>query len=354
VNLDTRQTTTAERQEAIDQHNRQQEEKKLQREEKKQMASSFQKLLLSKSVQGAEPFSGVDDQDPSDWLDEIEAILAITNIKDDARTPIAAQCLSGDAAKWYKPAKETINGRWSTFKSELIKTFTSTTQKLNISTKLQNRRQGLNESVQSYYFDVLALCVKLDHEMKEEQKLLHLQRGLKPSLAQMTIPFNPQTCLQLLEQAKRSEVAAAMIQVPVTSATTTRTTTEEVSEEVAAMQPPLNYWRQHPLAHSQQPTTTYYPVRPPSQPSYQQYDSQYYFQEPQYSDSTGYSNRGRNRQQQQERWSRSHPPTRSFGLAYRQPRPDYYSSSTGCYSCGKPGHFARECRSGREVHYPKV
>ncbi|CAF1091693.1 unnamed protein product [Didymodactylos carnosus] len=55
----------------------------------------------TRSVQGAEPFSGADDQDPTDWLDKIETILAIANVKDDARTPITAQCLSGDAAKWY-------------------------------------------------------------------------------------------------------------------------------------------------------------------------------------------------------------------------------------------------------------
>ncbi|CAF1648105.1 unnamed protein product, partial [Didymodactylos carnosus] len=173
----------AQRQPLIDQYDHKQEEKKRQREERKEMTLSLQNLLLSKSVQGAEPFSGADDQDPSDWLDEIETILAIANVKDDARTPIAAQCLSGDAAKWYKQAKATIDGSWTTFKEELITTFTATTQKLNISTKLQNRRQGLNEPVQSYYFDVLGLCTKLDHRMGEEQKLLHLQRGLKLSLA---------------------------------------------------------------------------------------------------------------------------------------------------------------------------
>jgi hypothetical protein len=352
VNLDTRQTTAVERQPIIEQHDQQQEEKKRERDERKQMALSFQNLLLSKSVQGAEPFSGADDQDPSDWLDEMETILAIANIKDDARTPIAAQCLSGDAAKWYKQAKRTINGSWSILQNELIKTFTSTAQQLNISIKLQNRRQGLNESVQSYYLDVLALCAKLDPEMSEKQQRLHLQRGLKPSLAQMTIPFNPQTCLELLEQAKRSETAAAMIEASA-SPSTTRAATEEISDEVAAIQSSFQYRRQHPSSYSQQRGTSYFSSDPSSQSSHQQYASQYYHRIPEHSDSSSYT-RGHTRQQQHERWPRNQTSTQTSGPSYQQQHSGYDSSSIGCYSCGKFGHFARECRSGRQNYYPKA
>ncbi|CAF1094626.1 unnamed protein product [Didymodactylos carnosus] len=134
---------------------------------------------------------------------------------------------------------------------------------------------------------------------------------------------NPKTSLELLEQAKRSEAAAA-IQTPVTSIATTRTVTEEVSEEMAAIHPHLTHRRQSYLHGSQQPN---------------------YF---------SYNTRGRIRQQQQERWPRSQPSTRWFGPSYRQKHPDYYSSSTECYSCGKPGHFARECRSSRANYYPKA
>ncbi|CAF3875344.1 unnamed protein product [Rotaria sp. Silwood1] len=169
--------------------------------------------------------------------------------------------------------------------------------------------------------------------MSEKQQLLHLQRGLKPSLAQMTIPFDPQTCLELLEQAKGLEAAAAMIEASIPP-NTTRPATEDMPDEVAAIQPAFQYRPQHP-------------------PTHQQYSTQYGQQLPDHQGFSGYD-RGPYHQQQHERSSRNQTSTQWFSPLPQQSYPDYYSSAIRCYSCDNIDHFARECRSGRRNYYPKV
>ncbi|CAF1443083.1 unnamed protein product, partial [Didymodactylos carnosus] len=99
--------------------------------------------------------------------------------------------------------------------------FTSSTQRLNISSKLINRRQGVNESVQSYYYDILQLCKRFNHMMTESEQIIHLLRGLKPSIQHHVIINDLKQCTDLLEQAKRMEAATTLTQPTVTPTTET-------------------------------------------------------------------------------------------------------------------------------------
>ncbi|CAF4445046.1 unnamed protein product [Didymodactylos carnosus] len=69
--------------------------------------------------------------------------------------------------------------------------------------------------------------------MQDEEKMVYLLRGLKPSIQQHVISNNPKQCADLLEQAQRVEAAAAITQLQPTVATTTRT--DSIEETTAAL-----------------------------------------------------------------------------------------------------------------------
>ena len=76
--------------------------------------------------------------------------------------------------------------------------------------QLSSRKQGLNEPVQQYYYDVLNLCMRVNLEMSDEEKLFHLCQGLKSTLLEKVLPFEPRTCKELLQKCKSIEEAEVM------------------------------------------------------------------------------------------------------------------------------------------------
>ena len=122
------------------------------------------------------------------------------------RLSIAPTYLADHAKQWYRVRG--LYESWTDFKTALVNDFTSSAHQLKTSAQLYNRRQALNESVQSYYFDVMRLCTRLNSEMPPNERLLHLVRGLKPLLTQTIIILNPRDCSELLEQGKRAEADA--------------------------------------------------------------------------------------------------------------------------------------------------
>jgi len=210
------------------------ETKRLERQQKQQqdnMTTNLTTQLLLKSVQPVEIFTGADEQDPVTWLQTIDELFDATKVDKNDRRRLLPMYFGEDVKKWYRSEEQ--NSEYDEFKKQFINTFTSSTHKLKISTKLMNRRQGNNESVQSYYYDILALCTRLNPEMQEEEKILYLLRGLKPSMQQHVIMSNPQRCKDLFEHAKRAEAAASIIQP--SSTITPAASPEDIDETTAAL-----------------------------------------------------------------------------------------------------------------------
>ncbi|CAF2132919.1 unnamed protein product [Rotaria magnacalcarata] len=182
------------------------------------MASNLSAQLLLKGVQSVEIFTGVDEQDPLTWLQNIEELFEATKVDKNDRRRLLPMYFGDDVKKWYR--SEDHSSDYDDFKNQFVNAFTSSVHKLKISTKLMNRRQGNDESVQSYYYDILALCARFNPEMREDEKILYLLRGLKPSIQQHVIISDPKKCKDLFEHAKRTEAAAAIIQ-PVSIETST-------------------------------------------------------------------------------------------------------------------------------------
>ncbi len=215
--MNTRGTSDEQAQANLKRYEETREEKRLRRQQKQQednMTSNLPIQLLVKGIQPVEIFTGADEQDPVTWLQAIDELFDATKVDKSDRRRLLPMYFGEDVKKWYRSEEQ--NSEYDEFKRQFINTFTSSTHKLKISTKLMNRRQGNDESVQSYYYDILALCTRFNPDMQEDEKILYLLRGLKPSMQQQIIMSDPKRCKDLFEQAKRAEAAASIIQQPPT------------------------------------------------------------------------------------------------------------------------------------------
>ncbi|KAK4013981.1 hypothetical protein OUZ56_026529 [Daphnia magna] len=67
-------------------------------------------------------------------------------------------------------------------KTQLLEQFRPVNQNRFNETKLIDRKQKIEDSTIDYFYDILDLCRRVDPNMIEATKLVHLWRGLKPSL----------------------------------------------------------------------------------------------------------------------------------------------------------------------------
>ncbi|CAF3313512.1 unnamed protein product [Rotaria socialis] len=192
------------------------------------MTSNISTQLLIKGIQPLEIFTGPDDQDPITWIQAIDELFDATKVDINDRRRLLPMYFGNDVKKWYR--SEEFIRYYDEFKKQFINAFTSSVYKLKISTKLMNRRQSHNESVQSYYCDILSLCARLNPDMQDDEKILYLLRGLKPSIQQQVIMVDPKKCKDVFEHAKRAEAAASLT----TSSSTESTTINEAIDETTA------------------------------------------------------------------------------------------------------------------------
>lgn len=191
------------------------------------MTSSLSTQLFVKGIEPVEKFTGAEEQDPMTWLQTIDELFDAIKVEPVDRRRLLPMYFGDDVKKWYR--SDTHSSEYTEFKKQFIHAFTSSVHRLKLSTKLMNRRQGNEESIQSYYYDILALCVRFNPDMDDNEKILYLVRGLKPSIQQQVIMSDPKKCKDLLDHAKRAEAAALVTH------STTPSPNEHIDETTAAL-----------------------------------------------------------------------------------------------------------------------
>ena len=315
------------------------------------MLTSLSTQIILKGMQPLEPFRGTDEQDVASWLIDLEELFDAAKQKPEERLTIVPTYLTGDAKQWYR-----VRGpyaTWADFKTALVAAFTSSAHQLKTSSQLYNRRQGLTESVQTYYFDVMRLCTRLNPAMPADERLLHLMRGLKPSLAQTIIMFNPRDCSELLDHGKRAEAAAYNAppspSTPIQDDTVTTDLSAAIHKRPDHVPPSPTKSHSHtpPADSGENPNTnrSYTPSyrarfsarsyqRPPFRPPYQD------------SFARGQTFSASNPTPTQFTRNSSFTPTMPAHQSrhdHRRGRPSANATPFSCYNCGGQGHRAREC-----------
>ena len=260
------------------------------------MTSNLATQILLKNLPPIDRFTGNNEQDPNVWLNDIEDLFEGTKLDKSDRRRLLPMCFGEDVKKWYRSA--ILSSDYEEFKIQFLKAFTSPAYKLQISAKLVNRRQNNTESVQSYYYDILSLCSRFNPNMAEDEKLVYLLRGLKPSIQQQVIVNNPEDCQELLEQAKRIEATWHIVQQP-----------DETQAEVSIEETTAALRRATISSNNYQ---TNEPARNSHRPSHH----------------TGRAT------DEQRNWN-----YRSQGRQQNRP------SSVICYNCNGVGHYAYQCPS---------
>lgn len=112
----------------------------------------------------------------------------------------------GTARRWFRCVE--VPDMWGRtdlepgLKECFLEEFQQGTYGRNQEAKLRKRKQGIEEPVVEYYYEVIDLCRMVDHEMPEAMKLDYLFRGKKLSLVEKIWIKNPRTCAQLLAEIK--------------------------------------------------------------------------------------------------------------------------------------------------------
>ncbi|UYV78642.1 K02A2.6-like, partial [Cordylochernes scorpioides] len=115
-----------------------------------------------------EVFGGYSDEDPSEWLEEIELLARQQRWPDDVMLAYARSYIDGPAKKWAKLNSPHIFSAWSVFKKALLRDFRrADTAKFKLIMDLQNRIQQPNESTLRCAEDVLNLCNKHGKDLLE-------------------------------------------------------------------------------------------------------------------------------------------------------------------------------------------
>jgi len=68
---------------------------------------------------------------------------------------------------------------------------------------LEERRQRIDESVESYYYSVLNLCNEVDATMTEARRVRYLIRGLRPQYLENILPLDPQLVTEVLQHMRK-------------------------------------------------------------------------------------------------------------------------------------------------------
>src|SRR5262249_54861904 len=94
---------------------------------------------------------------------------------------------------------------WSSFVQEFKEAFLSPFHEELAFKKLESYTQGVNQSIRSFYNEVLKLCSEADPTMSESTKLKNLLNKVSPRIQFEVRRKKPTTVKQFLEYAKEIE-----------------------------------------------------------------------------------------------------------------------------------------------------
>jgi hypothetical protein len=88
--------------------------------------------------------------------------------------------LTNDAENWFEQNKHRLSS-WSTFKMEIEHRFQSSLHKDQKFIRLRERKQQSQGTGQQFIDAMEKLCFQVNPLMLEQQKMLHIKAGMKPS-----------------------------------------------------------------------------------------------------------------------------------------------------------------------------
>ncbi len=169
-----------------------------------EVMKSLKIQMIISSLEKLPKFSGKSKQNVSKWLAETERTMNTFKLSEDEKFSLVPTCLEAEAREWFYDQSQSMR-TWVAFERKLLDTFESSGKNDISFNRLRNYKQGLNQDVRQYYFDIMKLCKEVDQFMHDSTKLQYLKDGLKPSSRFDVLLKNPSTTEEFLSFAQKVE-----------------------------------------------------------------------------------------------------------------------------------------------------
>jgi hypothetical protein len=170
----------------------------------------IEQQLLKEKISNIKKFSGNKHDDVDEWLENIEHDFSSTLVSEDIKLKIIPKSLTNDAENWFQQNKHRLIS-WRIFKVEIQHRFRSSLHKDEKFTRLRERKQQLKETGQQFIDAMEKLCFQVNPLMMEQEKMLHIKAGLRPSLKEKVLDKQPQSMQELRNTVKRMEDIETML-----------------------------------------------------------------------------------------------------------------------------------------------
>lgn len=167
------------------------------------LSSALSITMAREIIKSPSYFRGAQD-DVIDWLEKLEQRFLMANWTDELKLKYISIHLQEDAYRWWNQSATNITS-WSCFVDLIKQAFGSTKMKEVTFEQLRTYKQTIHQSITQYYDKVIELCKRVDASMTDSLKLQYLMAGVKPSLKLHIALYDPQSSEAFLSYARKVE-----------------------------------------------------------------------------------------------------------------------------------------------------
>lgn len=129
-------------------------------------------------------FSSTLEDDPVLFIERCEEYFAVRPLTDEEILAALSAVLKGTAKDWWRAERRYVID-WKQFKERFLQSFLSEDYKEVVARKLQERKQGAQESFRDFAFQYRALCLRGKRDMSEQEVVQAILRNCNPRLASL-------------------------------------------------------------------------------------------------------------------------------------------------------------------------
>ncbi|CAF1443012.1 unnamed protein product, partial [Rotaria sp. Silwood1] len=282
-------------------------------------------------------FSGeADELDIDEWLFDLNNLFSLMKLKDETKILEAMGKLTGPALMWYQENLRSFI-TWNDAEKAIRDRFKEFTSNSQLMQEFFNIHQEENQSVISFYENVIRKYRKSRQFITEQQVITVLQNGVKNSLKEYLIRNEKEIKIpeEWLQLAKEEEYIQKRIQQQhngLYSGTKNKTFFEHILPTATVQPTPSNF-----QLSSQQPFTS------------RHYYKQHHQQLPSLTNNRTHSkpNKFTNRQQHRENYPENKIQKSNPCLICNKNNHAtikcFYKKNNGCFKCGQSNHQIRDC-----------
>jgi len=321
-------------------------------------------ICYKESLSNLEKFSGGETSKIQKFINGIERIGGMIEANNNILYCMCTAKLNGEAKRWYE--ENTSLTHWEDLKTALLERFEISSSSSKTFDQLKERKQKPDETITSYYDDIIRLCREYDSSMSQKMMISWLENGIKDSLK-----------IQVKRQMKLLSESARTTQAFLKIAKDEQELQEENCSELEPAQPYLPYitntvsttLKQTQNKFEDVPKPSYSPPRNGTYRQDKQYIPSSKFLKPLMSESytRDLTYRQRSIPQQQRSFhsfsnntQQGQPNHNKSSDAFKQKNSQfnpcsicqrinhrmidcYYKKPHGCYKCGQSDHRLRDC-----------